>query len=70
MDSNKIHSIVKNKPNDWHESVLTAINNGGNIEGSSLEANKGMISSLISYFESIGNYEACIMLFDKFKDLV
>ena len=63
-------AIVKNKPNEWHENAVTAINNGGNIDGTAIEANKGMISSLISYFESVGNYEACIVLFDKFKDLV
>lgn len=67
--ANKINNIMKDKSHEWHESALNTIKNGGNIEGS-LETNKGFISSLLSYFESAGNYEACIILFDKFKDLV
>ncbi len=70
MGSDKIHKAIEGKPAEWQESLTTAINNGGNIDGSSLEGNKNFISSLITYFESVGNYEVCIVLFDKFKDLV
>jgi len=70
MDSDKAHKLIERKSNVWNESVAAAINNGGNIDGLAFEGNKTFVSSLISYFESVGNYEACIMLFDKFKDLV
>lgn len=70
MKKDGIQKIIKDKPELWEETALQAINNGGAIDGSSLEKNKGLISSLISYFESVGNYEACILLFEKFKTLV
>jgi len=71
MSGDKPDKLMKGgDSNIWNDSLETAINNGGNIDGSAFEANKGFISSLISYFESVGNYEVCIALFDKFKDLV